>query len=170
MSQEINYGETTSDKIKKLIESWDKNSVFGDVYYGEPDDVSETDLPFAAVDLLDTTIAQGPTATDLVTQTIKIIIAVNKKDGMSDFDDETVGWKKQLELRVEGIDPVTGQYDPTTIMGIMRKNFTMGNYALNQNVKIKYGEVFRAGIEEPSSGEAHITLSIDHHQYTPAKI
>lgn len=174
MSQEVNFAETTCDRIIRFLKQWDSGNYFKDFIYGDDSDLEiPTDSqPCVIVDLMDTSVEQGPTATDNVTERIKVIIVLNKLTYMDDFggNDDTLSWKKKLELMVQGNDPVTKQYDPTTILGVLRTNFTLGQYALNQKVAIKYGELPRNGVEQPTTGEAHITLTIDHHQLTPAKV
>src|SRR5690348_14119589 len=143
MPQEVNYLETTCDKIKRILQDWDQEGRFKKYVYGDDSDLEfgSDEMPYVIIDLLDTDVEQGATATDNVTETIKIIIGVNRKEYMDEFDNETFSWKKKVELWVQGNDPITGQYDPGTILGLLRKNFTLGNYALNQKIKIKYGEV-----------------------------
>lgn len=171
MAQEVNYSETTIDKIRRFLKEWDTASDFKFIFYGDPDDGIPTDsMPCMAVALEQTDIEQEATGMDQVKETIMVKVILSKKDYIDDFDDETVGWQKKLELLVQGADPVLGQYDETTLIGILRKQLTLGGYNVQNKLSAKYGEVARNGLEEDPTGEAHVRFIIERLVQTPGKI
>lgn len=169
-NQEINYAETTTDIIIRLLKAWQRGNYFKDFFYGDPGEIPSDHQPCIIVDLQDTKVIQGPTGKDEVEETIDVALVLNKKDYMDDFDDTTVADKKMLELLVQGKDPITQRYDQTTVLGILRQNFTMGNYALNQEMNIKYRDVPRNGMDEDPTREAHIFITITRFEETPSKV
>lgn len=170
MSQEVNYAETTCDIIIRLLKEWQRGNRFKDFFYGDPGEIPSDHQPCVIVDLQDVSVVQGPTGKDELIETIDVAIVLNKKDYMDQFDDSTVSDKKALELLVQGKDPITQRYDPTTVLGVLRQNFTMGNYVLNQEMDIKYRDVPRNGLEEDPTREAHIFIKITRFEDTPNKV
>jgi len=170
MAQESNYARTTVDIILDLLKNWEYGNYFKQFYYGDPGEIDNDNQPCIAVDLHDTKVKQGPTGADELVEKLDIAIIVNKKDYNDDFNDDTMEWKKGLELMVQGKDPVTQKYDATTILGVLRQNFTLGNYALNQEIEVKYRDVPRNGMDEDPTGEAHIFVTITRFEQTPNKV
>lgn len=171
MSQENNYGEETVDKIIRYLKQWDSDNRFKKFIDGADSDmeISTEDMPCIVIDHMKTHVEQGPTGADKVTETIRLMLVLNRKTYMDDFDENTWSWKKMLRLMVQGNDPLNNQYDPTSVLGVLRVNFTMGNYVLDQTMDISYGEVARNGQDE-TTGEGWITMVIEHFQQTPVKV
>lgn len=171
MSQQVEFAETTVDKIIRFLKDWDNARQFKQFYYGDPGEIPINMQPCVVVNKLSTDIVMGPTGMDKVTEQIDVAVVANKTDYMGEFssDDSVVDWQKKLELLMEGNDPATGYYDQTTIIGTLRQNLTLNNYAIKQSVRIRYGQVPRNGADNDTTGEAHAIFTIDHLQITLSK-
>jgi len=170
-SQTQPYLETTVDKIIRYLKDWDNAQFFKVWFYGDDSDmdIALEQMPCGIVFLIGTNVKQGPTGRDEIQETIRINLVLNRTDYMNDFGDETIGWRKKLELMIQGQDPVTQYYDATTILGVLRTNFTLGNVLTDQTIKITYGEVDRNNPQDTRTGEAWVTLTVTRFIDTPAK-
>lgn len=138
-AQAPNYDQTVVDKIRDLIESTDSDGIYHKVLYGEPEEGISIDiLPCVCIHLLSTKIEQDSTAHDKLTQTILIRVIINKFGYMDEGSNDDVMTQRELEQKIQGM--VNGTYDPTSIAGILRKNFTLINYATNNLLDIQYGQ------------------------------
>ncbi len=150
--------KTIVDQVIDLLKSQQGFGYFKKYYYGDPYEIPLSDMPCVAVELLRTQIYEGPTGMDLITQTVQIKLIYNKRDDFTTAPTSEVTGVRSLEALAQGIDPMSKEYEQHTIVGILRKNFTLGNVATNQTLDIKYGIVPRkAG---PTS-ECHITFVVD---------
>jgi hypothetical protein len=170
MAQEPEYAETTIDKLIRILKDWDNPHFFKKWIYGDDSDLLAAldELPCIVISLSGTDVQQGPTGRDELVETVRINLILNRTQYMDTYDENTVGWRKKLELMVQGQNPTGNQYDPTTILGTIRTNFTLNNSITNQIIKVRYGEVPKKDTEE-RTGEAWITLTITRFVETPNK-
>lgn len=170
MAQDPAYNETTSDKIKRILEDWDNANFFQKYFYGYDTqmEIPLEEIPAVIINPINTRFAQGPTGADLITERVDILVMINKKDYMDEQDDETISWKKKLELMVQGQDPTTQFWDNTTILGALRNKFTLENYIFNQEGSVDYGTTPK-GVVDESTGTAWIRLTLMRHVTTPNK-
>ena len=115
-------------------------------------------LPCIAIEKLGTKITAGPTGMDKIVTAVVIKLMYNKLDDFGQETEEVVGTRK-LEEYSESKDLATGEFDPLSVMGILRKNFTLGNIVLNQDIDIKYGIVPRPGNELTSECQINISFT-----------
>lgn len=164
MPEPIQYKKTLIDVIKGYLQEELPGGYFTGVYYGDPLDIPSSMLPCVAIEKLRTQIVAGPTGMDRVTTTVSIKLLYNKKDDFGKTTDEVLG-VRALEEYAEAINPDTNQYDSLSIMGILRKNFTLSDPAtgryevLNQDVDIKYGVVPRPGNGMTAECQINVTFS-----------
>lgn len=149
------------------MKATDATNPFNSYWYGDPGEIPEEQMPAFVCDSNGPEIDQDATSTDLITEDVTIKVIMNKKSFLDSFDEYTVPWKKQLELIVQGVDPTNNYYDPNSIVGILRHNFTLGGYLVENKMKIKYGQMPRNGSganDDDWTGEAHITFTAAHRQ------
>lgn len=150
--------KTLVDTVIELLKANQGFSYFKKFYYGDPYDISLQNMPCVVVELLRTRIEDGPTGMDNVIQTIQIKLIYPKSNDFHTTNSAEVTGVRMLESFAQGIDPSSHEYEHHTIVGILRKNFSLGSIATNQTIDIKYGIVpRRAG---PTS-ECHITFVVD---------
>jgi len=139
------FAKTIVDTIIDLLKSQERFNYFKKFYYGDPFEIPLSAMPCIAVDLLKTSVDVGATGMDSITQTVQIKLIYNKRDDFTAGDNSEVTSVRALESYAQGIDPASSEYEQHTILGILRKNFTLGNIAINQTVDIEYGIVPRKG-------------------------
>jgi hypothetical protein len=130
---------TLVDQIIELIKNDQGFAYFKKFYYGDPLEIPPSEMPCITVDLLRTSIDAGPTGMDSIIQTVRISLIYNKRDDITMSASSEVTGVRSLEALAQGIDPATSEYESHTILGILRKNFTIGNSVHNQTVEIEYG-------------------------------
>jgi hypothetical protein len=150
--------KTLVDTIIELLRTNQGFSYFKKFYYGDPYEIHFSDMHCIAVELLRTQINDGPTGMDEIVQTVQIKLIYNKRDDFTTAPTTEVTGVRALESFAQGFDPTSTEYEQHTILGILRKNFTLGNIATNQTVDIKYGIVPRKG---GPTAECHITFVVD---------
>ncbi len=152
----ITFEKTLPDTIKDYLTNDLPKGYFKIIFYGDPMNIPSSLLPCIAVDKINTKIEAGPTGMDRIETKIIISLMYNKKEDFGKTTDEMVG-KRKIEEFAEAIDKNSHEYSPLSVMGILRKNFTLGDVVLNQDVDINYGVVPRPGNE--LTAEAQITVT-----------
>ena len=151
------YKQTISDKIIGTLKDNLGSSFFKQYYNGDPIAIPQSLMPCIVVEKQGTNIEAGPTQMDDVTYTIVVKVIFNKKDDFGKRDDEA-NTQRKLEDIVEGIDETTGQWDTRSILGILRKNFTLENEITDQVLEVNYGLAPRP--QDVVTAEANIMLTI----------
>lgn len=132
-------------------------------FFGDPFAIPQSQLPCIIVDLDDERSELGPTGFDRLHQTIIVKVVHNKRDDFGG-DTETSLTKRKLMLAMSARDATTKQYVPESVMGIVRKFYTLSNeIELQDPGEIKYGIVnrnFAAEADQNSlTAEAQLTLT-----------
>ncbi len=123
---------------------------------GDPIIPAQSMLPALFITEKQTNYDLGPTGFDELEHQILIQIVYNKKDDYGK-PDEAASLDATLDEIAQGRDD-TGEFLPGSIMGILRKNYTIGNLAIESIGSVKKGVVPRS--EELITAEAHIELTI----------
>lgn len=150
--------KTIVDRIIELLRNAQGFAYFKKFYYGDPYDIPKTEMPCIAVDLLKTHIEYGPTGMDMITQTVQVILIYNRMDEITSSASTEVTGIRTLEAFAQGIDPASSEYEPHTVLGILRKHITIESTATDQSVDIEYGIVPRKG---GPTLECHITFTVE---------
>ncbi len=150
----VKYDQTLSEKVKDALEGAFGN-IFRSYYIGDPLSFPKSSLPAIVVEKQAGVISQDATGFDQSLSTILIILADDKK-----VDLKNPGRKKTSHVRfsqwVEGRDPTTKQYLDQSVMGVLRKQFTLNEKITDQDITIEYGVNVRpAGL---MTAEARITV------------
>jgi hypothetical protein len=159
------YDKTIVDRIIDLLKGSELGSYFQKFYYGDPLLIGSSAIPCCVVELQGTKIMVANTAEDQVTQTVAIKLIYNKSDDFDLDDDEEVTGQRPLEEMAEGINAQTATWDPGTVLGLLRKNFTIGDYILDQQIDIRYGIRSRPSSEngEGITAECQLICTFMHH-------
>jgi hypothetical protein len=170
MNQDILYTKETVDRIKDFLEDW-SNGFFKKIFTGDPGPIPIDQMPCIVLEHLGTKVNIDMTGLDTLVETIDIAVVLEKRAEMADgIDNDVVGYKRQARQLMQGIANSNSQYDTTSILGVMRINFTIGDYAFDQIIDIHYGDVPRnANSDELTSFEGHALCTISHHQSVPER-
>jgi len=141
-------------QVKKILEENVSPELKRPFFDGDPIIVSKSHMPTIAVVLSRTNIDTGPTGFDKYLYTVVIKVIINKEE---DFNKEPAQVVAHRTLRnfVEGIKD--GIIDEQSVVGVLRKNFTLSNSILNQIIAIDYNTINR---EDIITEEAWITMTI----------
>src|SRR5215210_2868515 len=150
--------KTLVDTVIELLKDQLGVNYFKKFYYGDPFNIPTSLMPCVAVDLLRTQIEVGPTGMDNLIQTVQIKLIYNKRDDFTTADTAEVMGVRALESFAQGIDPSSAEYEPHTILGILRKHITVENTSTDQTIDIQYGIVPRKG---GPTAECHITFVVE---------
>jgi len=115
---------------------------FGNIFFyydGDPVHIPEMYLPCLIVDVQSSPVAgRAPTGMVRMEHTVSIQAEFNKKEDFNKAPDKTFV-KARLERIAEGIDPDTGQLGEQTIVGVLQRNYTLGNLSTGQQLTVDYG-------------------------------
>jgi hypothetical protein len=136
------------------------SSQFKTFYDGDPILIGESSYPAMCFLLDEQVIEVENTGQDSDVQSLTIKLVLNKKDdyGASDTVDLT---QKKLRYMVGARDPATGRWYDSTVLGVLRKNFTLGGTVTDQKIKVTYRPVIRpSGMKDVDmvTQEAHIVI------------
>lgn len=156
----MDLGEAYLDgaqRLKNAIEG-KFGKLFNAYFIGSPADIiPDAAMPAIVFQKVRGTVKISATQTDDLTEVVLVHLLVNGKDGFgSPDDDNTV--MRQLQTLVEGRDPNTQDYLPTSIMGVIRTNLTIGETIINHDEEINYDVTPRPN--QPTVVEAIITVTI----------
>lgn len=160
-----NYYQGGPERVLELL-----RATFGDYFKGYfnglADDIPTSYLPCVMVGVDVGDISASSTAHDKITETMVVVVCVNKKDhvgpqGTTDLAD--------LHLRrlVMGIDPDTRQYLEQSIMGVLRTNFTLGDGAVDNQMSVEFSPSERG--DKVFTQECYITLSRTYQVIVPVR-
>lgn len=165
MEQQQLYKDTVA-RVLDLMRS-NYGGKFKAFYEGDPIDIPTAALPCVVVEKLGGSVSVGATGTDDISEQILIKLIYDKRDdiGASDSADMT---ERKLRLQIEGRDPVTGQYDSSSVLSQLRTNLTLQGDVINSSLSIAYDVNPRP--DEVITSEAHITMDIDQRIYIPTRV
>lgn len=123
---------------------------------GDPGVPSLSQLPAIFITEPDTNYKTGPTGHDEIVHEILIQVVFNKKDDFGNPDHASLDhW---LDAITQGRDSTTGDFKTKTIMGVLRKNITIGNLMVDNIGSVKKGVVVRS--EEIITAEAQVEVTL----------
>ena len=163
-----------SDAIINLLKTNLGLSRFKKWYHGDPIYLPKSALPCLIVQPNETRIDTETTAQDKLIHTVTIIVAVSKREEFGKTPDAVVA-QLILEDLMIGVDATTEQYDLNTVVGILRKNFTMPESSTSrftfQDGQIRYG-VSDRGLAPASlpTAEAHYRATFRELVIVPSRL
>lgn len=141
-------------KVKNLLEAELKGSV-KTFYTGDPVAVPLQALPCVYVEGVTSSVRQGATGIDEYTHNLRIGLIISKLTEANHREKENTNMTKLIEL-TQGRNADT-TLKTNSILGVVRKNFTLGQLTENQEAEIEYGVTPRG---EMITLESNITINI----------
>lgn len=165
--QAQNVKKAAVESVIALIAQYFYPSVFHTIFEGDPIEIGESLLPCVVVEKVAGDVTVAGTGMDRITEQIRIKIVLNKKDdfGASNTEDLT---ERKLRQYIEGRDATTGYFLAESLMGILRKNYTLLNLATKQDISIAYDLDLRPN--EIITSEGHVTLIISEVVIVPERV
>lgn len=164
-AQQPGFAATVLDTVIGAIRDSEYGNFFRDYIYGNPEEeLSADDCPLFIAIKEESKIIQETTVHDKITYSLLFRIVIDKYHYSDTASDSEVMTFRELENMIEGQDETTGQYLPSTILGILRNNFTINGYAVNQEINVKYGKVINPLIDEITR-EAQIAMTVEKLQF-----
>lgn len=140
---------------------------FRQFYEGDPIQISDINLPCVVVEKISGNVQLDATSTDLITEQIMIKLVFNKRDDLGAANDVDFT-ERRLRLMVEGRDPTTGYFVPTSLMYILRTNITLGGAVIDSSIDVNYDVNPRP--EEMFTSEAQIMITITERVIIPNRV
>jgi hypothetical protein len=144
---------------------------FGQTFHryfeGDPIYIPLSLMPAICVIKLSGETKPSATGTNDLMEKILIKVVYSKKDDYgSNFEDDTVDFtERKLRRLISARDPVTKQFLPGTIFGILMTNFTLGDQVLDMTLSDDYAIDYRPTTASPKeeymlTQEAYITVDL----------
>lgn len=160
MDDDLSYYKDGVDRVRDLM-----RETFGDYFKayfsGQPEDLDDTLLPCIMVSESEGSIQSGATGTDDITESILIIVAMNKKQDMG----APVGaelTETKIRKLIKGQDPDTSwpyEYRKNTVMYAVRKHITMNEAVLRSSIRTN----FALNVRGPNliTQEGYVTITVE---------
>lgn len=163
MSEAIQHAKTLEDVVLDYLQNPDNGlppGIFRQFYFGDPLEIPLSLLPCVTVEAVSTDIGVKYTGMDSIDTSIRISLIYNKRQDFGKNSNGVIG-ARELRQYAEGRSIANNQYAPISVMGILRRYFTLSepanNYTvLDQLVNIKYNIVPRP--HNSLTAEAWITV------------
>lgn len=148
-------------------------STFATYWDGDPIAIGISQMPALIVDWERSDNAPAPTRHDKWTHTVLVKAVVNKMEDTSTLEAGgskgiliEVPTRKKLERMVFARREDNGEYLTDTVLGVLRRNYTMGGRESNQIANVEFGVNQRLtdGGEDAITAEAHIRLTANELQ------
>ena len=148
---------TVSEIVLNLLKD-----AFGDQFrlyrVGDPIQPGQSQLPAIFVTETQLKVNQGATGMDELVHSLEIQIVFNKKDELGNPNEgntlDTI-----IDNCIFGVDEDTGEYLPNSILGLIRKNITLGGLSFDTQVEVRKGIVPRPQEMLTAEGQVDITVS-----------
>lgn len=160
----MSFRPTVGDRMIDLLKAQ-----FGETFhyfYGDPVAIPVSQLPALIIEHTDTGTDPAPTGMERLHHTILVKLALNKKDDFNKKPDEVV-CQRLLEQYTEGIDADTSQYAEQTIVGVLRRNFTLQQTVNDQELTIRY--LLQPRPQNLLTAEAEVTVTVQEDVMLPAR-
>lgn len=144
-------------------------STFKTYWDGDPIAIGQSQLPALIVDWERADSIVAPTRHDRWRHSIVIKVLVNKMEDVSTLDTQGTGilievpTKKRLEGYIFARDKTTGEYKADTVLGVLRRKYTLEGRQGNQIANVVFGITERPGEGGALhiAAEGHIELTVD---------
>lgn len=148
--------KTVSQEVRDILKE-NLGNKYKEYYIGDPFQLPQQAMPCLVVELQNETVVVENTAQDRITYTVLIKIVSNKKSDFNRFSKDVLNHER-LQILAAGRDKATNAYLTSSIMGVLRTKFTIGDRFTNNSHTIEYGIASRP--QDQSTSEAHITLTL----------
>ena len=157
MPQTTGYKKTVPDTLLALFKSKLGESIFKAYYMGDPIIIPHSLLPAMIISEPATDYDDGPTGFDEIKHNVLIQICFDKRSEFGKKDKEAT-LERTIDNIAQGRDETTGDYKDISIVGILRRNITLGNLSIRSINGVQKGIVDRS--ETLTTTEAHIKITI----------
>lgn len=156
LSDDIKFDPFVIERLMDVLRTA-FTSRFKEYYLGDPVAIPVSALPCMVIEKESSTVEHDATGFDRVTSRVIIKLIENKK-----VDFHNPGQRKSSHFHfhklVEGRDPTTRQYLDQTVLGVIRKQFTLSDTLIDQSLEIEYGIGLRP--DELMTSEATVTITL----------
>ena len=160
------------DGVARVIELL--RDAFGDqfkaYFNGQPQEIPESLLPCITVSETVGVIESGATGTDNITETVIIIVALNRKDDI-DADPEKDLTEFKLRKLVKGQYPQghakAGQYMEQSLMYAIRTYITMMDSIVSSRIETDFDVNIRG--EQTLTQEAYVAITLERMALVPSR-
>ncbi|MFA6048278.1 MAG: hypothetical protein WC737_05735 [Parcubacteria group bacterium] len=146
---------TIADKLLKYLKDYADKRVKA-FYYGDPLVIPISNMPAVIIENKSATVSQGATGLDKISVVFSIKLVMSKKDEIGKTPDEVVLQRTMADIIMGRT--ADNDYEPTSIMGVLRTYFTLGDSIQDQNETIEF---FISERGEVIAEEAEITITIN---------
>ncbi len=146
------------DEIVTILKDNLGSAHYKEYYIGDPLAIPQSKLPCVVVEVERSTSEAGPTGMDQLRFFVVIKLIYNKKKSFGKKPDQVAGYR-ELRYLAQGVDTSNSEVSQSSVVGILRKNFTLGSLVENQTVDIQYGLTPRP--QDVITEEAQIRVAID---------
>jgi len=143
-----------ADKLLEYLKTYADKRI-KQFYYGDPLLLPISNLPALIVENRSASIANGPTGLDEIDGTYIIKIVMNKKDELGKTPDEMSCQRTLSDLLMKRTS--TNEFEATSVLGILRKYFTLGEVINDQLISVEF---FTAARGELITEEIELLINI----------
>ena len=136
------YKLTLSERILEVLQDNLKGSLFKSYFTGYKAEIGRSYLPAVMVAQRRSEITHGATSTDRRTSTLEIFLIIERTTQLN-REGRVMEGQQILEHYMEGRNDSTGEYIDESILGVLRRKFTLANTVIDQEVDIDYAEIVR---------------------------
>jgi len=124
-----------ADKIIKYLKDYGDKRIKS-YYFGDPLLIPASNLPAIIVSKKSSNISHGATGLDNADKVYTVKLVFNKKDELGKNPNEVAIQRTMADI-IEGVD-TSGNWVSNSIMGVLRKYFTLGDTIEDQLINIEY--------------------------------
>lgn len=124
-----------ADKLLEYLKTYCDKRI-KQFYYGDPLLLPISNMPALIVENKSANIANGPTGLDEIDNTYMVKIVMNKKDELGKTPDEMSCQRTLSDLLMKRTS--TNEFEATSVLGILRKYFTLGQTINDQLISIEF--------------------------------
>lgn len=160
--------EDSITRIMKLCRTT-FGSEFKAYYEGDPIMIPDASFPCIIIEEIATnaTVQGSATGTDNVGEKIRIKLVFNKQDDFSATDDYDLT-ERRLRRYVQARDAATGYFKKNTLFYALRKNLTLNNSVMDNDIDVNYDLQPRP--EKQVTSEAVVTVVIRERVVIPDRL
>jgi hypothetical protein len=154
---------TIADKIIEYLKAYGDKRV-KIYYYGDPLVLPISNLPAVIVENRSSIIQQGATGLDELENVYSIKVVMSKKDEIGKNPEEMAAQRTLSDIIMKRDS--NNQYEASSIMGILRKYFTLGTTIEDQTATVEF---FMTERGELITEEAEILINIKDFVNVPTR-
>jgi MarR-like DNA-binding transcriptional regulator SgrR of sgrS sRNA len=143
-----------ADKILEYLKTYGDKRIKS-FFYGDPLILAASNLPAIIVENKNTNITHGATGMDEMNAVFSIKLVMSKKDELGKNPEEVSLQRTMADILMQR--DTNNNWEETSIIGILRKYFTLGETIENQEIVIEY---FVAERGELITEEAELLITI----------